>query len=213
MQKGLPAHIYHLADAANWASIQHYGLLSTSALLDQAGINGRERESIERQHRARQVVLANGVVIRDQVPMPPLALQRCLRDMTPDEWYALLNQKVFFWLDIERLNRMLKANSGRPQVIMTLDTEQLLARYAEQAALSPINTGNARRQPAIRGRSTFVSYRTWITSRWASEAEGLGTRERSRSHPPAELTIAHAVPDVMRFVVEATFVDNKSKSE
>jgi hypothetical protein len=123
--------------------------------------------------------------------------------MIPSEWYALLNGHVFFWLDIERLNRMLRANRPRLQMVLTLDTAPLLAAYAEQVALTPINTGNARRRPAIRGRDTFVPYRTWKESRWASEAEGLGVTARPRSHRPAELTIAYAVPDIMNFVRQA----------
>jgi hypothetical protein len=203
----LPRSIYHLADAENWLSIQRYGLLSTSALLDLAGVQGKERENIERQHRARQITLANGTVIRDQKPMPPAVLERCLRGMIPQEWYALLNTRVFFWLDIERLNRMLKANYGRPQVVMTLDTEKLLAVYVEQAALTPINTGNAFRRAALRGPQTFVPYQTWVESRWASEAEALGTQARAKSHSPAELTITGAVPDIMDFVTRTTFLE------
>ena len=71
--------------------------------------------------------------------------------MTPAEWYALLNQMLFFWCDRERLNRQLKACGGRPQVVLTLDTKRLLARHADRVALTPFNTGNARRKPAIRG--------------------------------------------------------------
>lgn len=198
----LPRVLYHLADAANWLSIQQHGLLSTSALLDLAGMQGEEREQIERQHRAQQLNLANGAIIRDQGPMPPETLERCLREMTPQEWYALLNARVFFWFDVGRLNRMLKANHKRPQVLMILDTERLLAAYAEQVTLAPINTGNARRRPALRGRETFVPYQVWLESRWASEAEALGTRIRSGSHIPAELTITGSIPDVMHFVTQ-----------
>jgi len=199
-QTSLPHALYHLADAANWASIQQYGLLSTSALLDLAGIQGREREQLEQRQRIRQMTLTTGTIIGGQNPMPPTALERCLQGMTPYEWYALLNARVFFWLDIGRLNRMQKANHHRGQVVMVLDTEQLLANYAEQTALTPINTGNARRKAALRGRQTFVPYNTWVESRWTSEAEALGTRVRPGNHSPAELTIAGAVPDVMKFV-------------
>jgi hypothetical protein len=199
-QAYLPRSIYHLADAANWSSIQQYGLLSTSALLDLLRVQGKEREQIEQQHRAQQVRLANGVIIRDQKPMPPTMLGRCLYGVTPREWYALLNARVFFWFDIERLNRMLKANYERPQIVIVLDTERLLRAYAEQVALTPINTGNARRRPALRGRQTFVPYSTWLETGWASEAEALGTRMRPRNHRPAELSIPGAVPDVMNFI-------------
>ena len=206
-QTDLPHYIYHLADAANWSSIQRYGLLSTSALLDLSGVQGQEREQIERQQRIQQMTLANGAVIRGQGPMPPSALERCLKGITPYEWYALLNARVFFWLEKERLNRMLKANGRRPQIVMILDTKQLLTAYAEQITLTPINTGNARRRPAIRGRQTFVPYNTWVETRWASEAEALGTQLRPKSHSPAELTVLGLVSDVMNFVKKTSYIE------
>ena len=202
----LPPAIYHLAEAANWSSIQQHGLLSTSALLDLSGLQGSERMLIERQQRTQHVVLANGVLIRDQTPMPPTALEHCLHGMTPSEWYALLNARIFFWLEKDRLNRMLKANRARPQIVMVLDTARLLAAYAEQITLTPFNTGNARRKPALRSRQTFVPYKTWLESRWASEAQALGIHVRPKSHKPAELTIFDRVADVMSFVKQTRYI-------
>jgi hypothetical protein len=198
----LPPRLYHLADAENWESIQRYGLLSTTALLDLAGITGSDRERVERTHRPHLIALANGTIVRDQKPMPPAALDRCLQGITPAEWYQLLNGRVFFWLDTDRLNRMLKANHPRPQLVLVLDTQQLLSAYREYVELTPINTGNARRQPAPRGRHTFVPFQTWSESRWESESAGLGAiaRPRPRSHPPAEFTVLYAVPEIMCFV-------------
>ncbi len=198
----LPPTLYHLTQVANWPSIERYGLLSTQALLDLAELSGIEREYVEHRHRAERVVLPNGVLISDQKPMPPTALERCSQDVTPEQWYALLNSKVFFWLDIDRLSRLRRVYRSIPQIVMSIDTEKLLARHAEQIALTPINTGNARRQPAQRGLCTFVPYKTWLESGWTSETEALHTRPRPRSHPPAELTVAYAVPDVMDFVMD-----------
>ncbi|GHO72751.1 hypothetical protein KSD_05220 [Ktedonobacter sp. SOSP1-85] len=152
------------------------------------------------QQRTESLTLPRGILIRDQKPMPPTALERCLHEMTPAQWYSLLNARVFFWLDPERLNRMRGAMKERPQIVLSIDTERLLARYAEQATLTPINTGNARRQPARRGAATFVPYTTWLQSGWLSESKALDTRPRSRSHQPVELTITPAVPDVLDFI-------------
>ena len=202
LTRPLPSTLYHLAQVDNWSSIERYGLLSTQALLDLAGLSNEEREYVEHRHRAERVVLPNGVVISDQKPMPPTALERCLHDMTPEQWYALLNSKVFFWLDTERLSRLRRVYRAQPQILLSLDTQRLLARHAERIALTPINTGNARRQPAQRGLCTFVPYTTWLVSGWASETEGLHTRPRPRSHIPAELTVDYALPDVMDFVID-----------
>ena len=194
-------HVYHMAEAANWPKIQRDGLHSASTLLDIAGITGPDRERLEREQRLTHTQLPNGVQIRDQRPMPPSALAACLIGITPSEWYALINAHIFFWFDPQRLNRQRGACEPRPQVVLTLDADKLLTAYSDRIALTPINTGNARRRPARRGTATFVPYTTWLSSAWASEATCLRTPLRPRSHSPVELTITDSIPDVMRFVV------------
>ncbi len=193
--------IYHMAEAANWPAIQRDGLHSASTLLDIAGIIGEDRERLEKNQRLTHTKLPNGVQLRDQRPMPPTALATCLIDISPSAWYALINARTFFWLDPARLNRQRAACDPRPQVVLTVDVGRLLAAYAERVALTPINTGNARRRPARRGAATFVPYAAWVTSAWASEAASLGIPVRPPSHPPVELTIAGSIPDIMQFVV------------
>jgi hypothetical protein len=192
---------FHMAEAANWPPIQRDGLHSASALLERAGLVGEERARLERCQRVTHTVLPNGVQIRHQGPMPPAALARCLIGMSPSEWYALINAHVFFWLDPARLNRQRAACTARPQVVLTVDVDALAETYAAQMALTPINTGNARRQPARRGVATFVPYASWVASAWESEAASLGTPLRPHSHPPAELTVTGSIPDAMRYVV------------
>jgi hypothetical protein len=85
--------------------------------------------------------------------------------------------------------------------VIAVDTAALVSVHREHVALTPINTGNARRKPARRGAATFVPFAEWVSSGWASEAKVLGTRARTRSHHPVELTVLDAVPDIMRFVV------------
>ena len=194
--------IYHLTHAVNWPSIQRHGLLSAQALLDLAHIDEEEQLRINQHQRPSQLVLPNGTFLNDQKPMPSSALERCLRGMTPAQWYTLLNSKVFFWFDIERLNRLRKVLINTPQIVLIIDTQRLLACYGGSISLSPINTGNARRQPALRGPSTFVPYTTWLQSGWESEADALGTRPRPKSHHPVELTITNSIPDIMDFVID-----------
>lgn len=199
-------HIYHLADERNWESIQTNGLLSAAQLLKRA----RLTEWI-RSHRTENRQLPNGVVIRDQRPIPPAALTRCLAgDLTPADWYAQLNQHVFFWLDLERLERQRRACTT-PQYIMTIDAKRLLHRYASHTAVTPINTGNARRSPARRSLASFVPYDTWMKSRWMSEAAALGTKPRADSHRPVELTITDAVPDIFDFVIDSQRCETNCK--
>jgi Family of unknown function (DUF7002) len=202
------SRIYHMTDASNWTSIQQYGLLSTSRLLRLAGIYGDERYYLERRQRLRARRLPNGAVIRDQLPLSPASLERCLATgLVPEDWYVELNRRVFFWLDHQRLNRQRRACGSSPQIVLTVNAHHLLSRYSGQAALTPFNTGNARRSPALRGRETFVPFDKWRESGWAWEASALQTPLRSPSHLPVELAIADAVEDVLDFVVDIRRLD------
>lgn len=191
--------VYHLLDCENLASVRKHGLLSTERLILQAG---DVDPGLLRVFRATGQQLSSGVRIRDQSPMPPQALARALdAGLCPEDWYALLNSKVFFWLDAERLNRQRAACGAAPQLALVIDARKMLKDHPQQAFVSPINTGNARRAPAIRNRSTFVPYRKWVMEAWAHEVIG-GQRTRRASHRAVELTIDGGVPNVFEYVLE-----------
>jgi hypothetical protein len=144
MRQPLAARVYHMTEAVNWPMIEREGLLSTSRLLDLAGVGGAERVALERRQRVRSATLLNGAVIRDQTPMPPAALARCLRGgLTPEDWYAELNRRVFFWFDTERLNRQRRACGASAQIVVVIDAPAMLARHGGRATLTAFNTGNA----------------------------------------------------------------------
>lgn len=202
MNRSLPPHLYHLAEAENWPFIQRHGLLSASALIEACGAGAR---GVGRAQRTAGVTLPSGAMLRDQVPMPPTALERCLVKMTPTEWYALVNQHTFLWPDVERLQRFRNApvQFGRPQVLLVIDTAKLLAAHAERVFLTPINVGSARRRPARRGEVSFVPYASWLANGWASESVGLDTTARSRRHPPAEVAVRGGVGPIEKLLVQA----------
>ena len=197
----LPDLAFHIADAENWQAIQRLGLHSTAALIARDRL-GAEAARPFASYRGENMRLPSGAVIRDQRPMPPSALKRCLDPgLSPQAWYDLVNSKVFFWLQAERLDRHLAACRARAQVVVAVDLRRMLARHGEAAFVTPFNVGNARRRPASRGRRTFVRLEAWLATRWESEA-AQGRTARARTHPPAEVAIEGSVPDLMEFVVE-----------
>lgn len=188
--------LYHLAEADNLASILAHGLMSTERLLDLVRIAEPKRRELLRKHRPENVRLSDGVMIRDQRPMPPAALGPSLEDgLVPSDWYALLNGFVFLWPDRERMSRQRRACTGRPQMVLTFDAAALLDRFAADAFVSPINSGNARRKAARRGRDTFVPYATWRCEGWPS---GRATR------PPAELLLRCTVPAKAPYLIDVS---------
>lgn len=186
--------LYHLAEALNLPSILQYGLMSTERLLDLARIVEPERSALLRGHRPKNIHLPNGVMIRDQGPMPPNALAGTLdSDLEPGDWYALLNGFVFLWPDRDRMARQRAACDPRPQFVLTFDAVALLDHFGTEAFVSPINSGNARRKPARRGRDTLVPYRAWQQTGWP-------TGQRTR--PPAEFLFRCVIPVRAPYLVD-----------
>jgi hypothetical protein len=189
--------VYHLVDTRNWVLIQEHGLMSTRRLME---ISGEPREAL-RRHRTTEQRLLGGAVIRDQRPMPPQALKRCLKSgLRPEDWFELINSKVFFWLDHKRLNRQRLACGSAPQIALVIDAIRLLDTYGAQASVSPINTGNAMRAPAPRNRSTFVPYQRWLVDGWTHE-DIPGIPRRAVNHRPVELTVDCVIPDIMDYII------------
>lgn len=183
--------LFHMAHDGSWPSIAEHGLLSTSALLDLFRVNGEERRVIESEWRPESMALTQDglgqAVVRDQKPLRPNLLDRCLTDgMTPSRWYELLNRRVFFWLTEDNLNVLLHARAYRDQTqtVLTIDTAAMLERHLAETELSSINSGSILRGGALRGPRTFSS---------------IGDHPTSRV---VELAVLGAVPDIRDLVIQ-----------
>ena len=190
--------LYHMAQDGAWGSIRHHGLLSTSALLDLFQVNGDLRRQIESCHRPKSVEIThpghNTAVIRDQKPMHESALLKCLRNMTPREWYELLNRKVFFWVTEHRVQQLLGARLYRSSVhtVITVDTASMLKAHQDRITLSPINSGSTLYNPRPRGADTFLPMREYPFDHRKKKA-GL-------ARAVAELAVDYSVPNVLQHV-------------
>jgi hypothetical protein len=186
--------LYHMAEDGSWLFIQRHGLLSTSALLDLFEVGGEERLGIESRRRPEVVKITHperGVArIRDNKPMQDGALEKSLSGMSVAEWYENLNRRAFFWGSWKRLEKLLgaKAYRDRAHLVLEVDTASLLATYALNVSLSPINSGATFAMgPALRGPGTF---------------------RRIENHPEergvVELAVDYAVPDIFRHTFRVT---------
>ncbi len=155
-----------MAQAGSWPQIAEHGLLSTSALLSRFGYpsDDPDRLAIESCRRPQSVVITHPdtgetAVIRDNKVLREAALQECLIDLSPREWYETLNARVFFWVSEERLERLLDARAyrGESHDVVTVDTRRLLEAKIEDVTLAPINTGFGMipSTSAKRGSETF----------------------------------------------------------
>jgi len=190
--------LYHMAEAGSWPSIRKRGLMSASAVLDHFGLKGRNRRPYECEQRTSKMAVLPGqpdeIVLRDQKPMPPDRLVKALIDgSTPDDWYQLINEKVFFWAEEHRLLRLLGAREYRhlEHDVLTIDSAPFVRAYADQIWLCHMNSGNTWPMPHARGVDVFKRIPCY-----PSNTRGNPTK------PVVELVVDHCVPNISRFVIE-----------
>ena len=199
--------LYHMAHHQALPSILRHGLLSTSSLLDLFEIKGADREALESRMRPRSVPITHPVhgmaVVRDQKPiMSDVRLAQALDgSATPAEFHRLLNGKVFFWVTSDRLKTLRNAAEYRaePQLVLTLDTEKLVAEFGDLISLCPMNSGACKPFAHPRTPAIFQPIEDYDFPYWKRRKGGA---EKS----VVECTVERGVYDVSRFIVETEFV-------
>lgn len=155
--------LYHVTTPGAWVNIKKHGLWSTSYILDRLEIRGIHRAHIETERRASEIPLEHTcygrIIINDNQPLSEQVLRNCLNDgLTPADWLRILNARVFFWPNKEKLERLLAArfNRNRQREVIVVDTLSLMRKHAERIELSYINSGATIRKAARRGLDTFI---------------------------------------------------------
>lgn len=190
--------IFHMANAGSWPSIHARGLLSATAALDRLNVSGPLRAKFEDRHRPEMASIRPGlsddIVLRDQKPMPPSRIERALpRAVSAADWYRLINGKVFFWAQRERLLRLLNSYGEFEHDVLTVDTASLLSSHASRVRLCHMNSGNTWPMPHPRDASIFKPI-----DEYPVRPSGLPQKE------VVELVIEYGVPDIKDHVLEVT---------
>lgn len=187
-----------MAEVETWPSIQRRGLLSTTAALDALGIVGAQRATLESTYRPAMSNLAPGspdnIVLRDQRPMPPNRLAQALpAGLTTEQWYRLINSKVFFWVSAERLGRLLRSYGVSQHDVLRVDTASLLSAHSARTWLCHMNSGNTLPIPHYRDESIFKRIADYPVN-------GVGTPIKE----VVELVVDYSVPDIANHVLDVT---------
>ncbi len=189
--------LYHMAESGSWPSIQKYGLLSTTALLDLFQVKGDERYHLEFEQRHESVNISHklfgSAVIRDQKPLPEKAIRKFMIGMETKDFYKLLNGKTFFWVRKERLESLLKARAyrNREHCVLTVDTKALVKKHEREIWLSRINSG-AFFGSGPRGIGTFKRINDYPFEEM---------KKKQKQDAIVELAVDYGVKDITEFVI------------
>ena len=159
--------LYHMASPNCWPSMQQLGLLSSSALVELFEVPEPRRTALLTSQRRGTETLLHAIhgsaSLRDQKPLSEKNLARCLIDCSSSDWYRILNERVFFWLNRDRLLTLMSAAeyAGEPHTVLELDTAGLLSQHLDRIELAHMNTGNTRPFAHPRGASTFRSLKNY----------------------------------------------------
>jgi hypothetical protein len=194
--------LYHMAEDGTWPSIRQRGLLSTQAIIDLYRPDEELRARILSSVRRDKITLTSAelgdITIRDQ--RPAKFIEACMHaGVDPRDYLDALNGRVFFWLHLARLKRLLNARLYRrsKHTVLHVDTARLLDAYADSIQLAPYNTGSMHVPTAPkRGPDVFTDLADYPYEHW------LAKRGKS-SEPVVELTVQYAIPDIARFVTRA----------
>lgn len=187
-----------MAEAGSWENIKRLGLLSTTALLDHCKITGAGREKYELSWRPKLMNIPCGelgeIVIRDQIPMDPSELEKCLKNgTTTQDWYKLINGKVFFWAEFEDLKKLLSAKQykNEPHLVITVKTEALLKCYIKKVRLSQINSG-----------SVYYDHKKF-NSALPRDYDTFKEVKEYNWNKIKEVTVEYGIPDILDVAISA----------
>jgi hypothetical protein len=157
--------LYHLTDRRNLPLIITEGkLLSTNLLVQRTNLNNKEEVlKIRRPEHTELVIDGKQCFIRDQRPLNK-ALDKCLTDgWTREQYIYHLNDRVFTWPTLKRLNIHYGRYESEKPIILRLRTDETL-NLNTHGEITHINSGATRPSGALegkaaaRGKDTFKAF-------------------------------------------------------
>jgi len=174
--------VYHVTYTSNLPSIRSHGLFSASKLKEMAESN----EGFRPDKLPLDCPRLGRVTLRDQAPMAShlLKVKKSLIGMSPEDWYRLIDDHIFFFFDCrnaETLFRKYKMR-GERQTLLEIPTREILASASSAAHVTPINTGAVGPAYAQRGPKTFHKIDVW-------DRTGFIDKVRKQAKRPVELAV------------------------
>lgn len=158
-------YLYHLTCAENARNIiNDLKLYSANSLIDMSS----DAQAIEFKSHKRlthKEITINGrkIFLRDQRPISEVALAKCLTDnWTIPRYLKFLNERVFMWPTINRLERHFKRYAHEKPVIFRFSTKEMIEENSH-VKFCRLNSGATRPNSYLggiapeRGKNSFLA--------------------------------------------------------
>lgn len=158
--------VYHLTSKENFDNIiKHRRLFSANELIN---LSGNEMiKNVRREKRMEHLQLeVNGVkvMLRDQKPISPLALGKCLTDgWSVGDFLFHLNDRVFMWPTVERLWRHFNRYENEEPVIFRFATNEIFALNSH-VKFCRLNSGATRANSHLGGKAPSRGLNTFLNA-------------------------------------------------
>ena len=167
--------LYRLSTEGSAGGIRRHGLLCAAT---SAGLAGYVLPS-KRRPTAIKFMLPDGtpIQITDNSPLSETRLAKILDDgLSPADWMAMLNARVFFWpsRELGAGNLQARRRFGYRSEWHIFDTRRLLEPVWDRAEIAPFNTGSTVRVPPRRGRATFATLAGLNFTAWRRRRRDAG---------------------------------------
>ncbi len=192
--------VFHVSLCLQASTIRSAGLFSAAGLLKRCSLSSEECERILHSQRKATKILQTdfgATVLNDQLPLPAKALLRCLNGMSPEEWYAEVNERIFFFLNEDKARSFAKVRADKlpTRTLLCLNTEKLIRGLENDFELCAFNSGNAMRKPVRRDRDSFQTISTYPLAERARKY-GLNRAASELSIRRHNIDITHAAESV-----------------
>lgn len=158
-------YLYHLTSEENAANIiRDKKLLSANSLIDMSdNVADKDIKTHKRFVHQPIIIKEKKIFLRDQRPISEKALAKCLTDNWKVEDFLFhLNNRVFMWPTIGRLERHFNRYKDEGPVIFRFSTEQMIEANPH-VKFCRLNSGATRPNSYLggiappRGKDTFLS--------------------------------------------------------
>ena len=162
--------LYHLTSSENIEFILSEKKLYSALRLVELSNNPMNMELInqKRNDHAKIIIGEQTISVRDQRPISEKNLIKCLTNgWSCSDFYRHLNQRVFFWPTISRLERHFNRYASESPVIIQVSTKETLENNPH-VKFCRLNSGATRSnshlggKPPERGANTFLAANEYL---------------------------------------------------